>query len=720
MHRGHREREQKPAVFYGLDGEGQTDHFGGIAGKHRYIMLCAASEYGKEYVVENPRGLTTVECLDFILSLPSHGAKFFTYSFGYDLTKILEDLDDVSLYRLVRPELRRRRVGKRDVLVPIYWPANNPQYALNWMNGRIAVKRLRGTALTADPTTGAPTIKYQWGPARVIHDVWRFFQGKFTAALEDWKVPDYVSKEEREKLLARMREMKDQRSQFDKLSREEIRRYCFEECRCMAVLARKLTEAHIKAKIPLKNYFGAGSSAEAMLLVMNVKEHVKQGREKNPIPHSVEYAMRCAFFGGHFENSRIGPVQGPIYSDDISSAYPYQLIDLPCLIHGKWRATKDRKDVERARAALVRYTLPPPLIKRRWAPFPFRLENGSIAFPESSGGGWLWHEEFLAGERLFPNVQFVEAWVYEGRCDCQPFKDIPKYYAYRVCIGKEGPGIVVKLGINSCYGKTAQTVGGEPGSFHSWMWAGLITSGCRAQVLEAMAAHKDLDNLLMVATDGIATLERIKLARPKNTGTEWLPCPEPSGKDLKESPELYRQGKKGWEVNKPLGGWEEKVLPQGMFLARPGIYFPLNPTEADIKRIRARGLGRAAVWNHWHKIVDGYAKGEQAIHIPALSVFRGIKTGITRSGIAPNFHYKRSDEYGHWTSRPVVMNFNPLPKREGITKDGRLGLRNVEGESAPYEKGILSPDAMVLLEQAIEASEQPDGGDLSNGDPWEE
>lgn len=738
LHRGHRDRDPPRAVFYGIDGEGQTDRFNGISGRHRYVMLCAANEKGKEFVVEDPQGLTTYQCFEFILSLPAHNARFFTYSFGYDLTKILEDLDDVSIYKLVRPELRRRERGDRTLLVPVYWPPKKPKYCLNWMNGRFTIRKLQGTAQVVDPLTGGPRTTYQWGPSRVIHDVWRFFQAKFTTALEDWKVPDHVSKEERKVILDRMREMKDKRSQFDKLTFDEIRTYCFEECRYMARLARKLTDAHIEAKIPLKNYFGAGSSAEAMLLVMNVKEHVRRGRAENPIPHDIEYAMRCAFFGGRFENSRIGAIQGPVYGEDISSAYPFQTISLPCLIHGKWRHTEKRADIEKARTALVRYTLEAPRVYRPWGPFPFRIKKtGSIAFPEVSGGGWVWRDEYLAGERLFPNVRFLEAYIYESDCDCQPFKDIPKYYTYRVRIGKEGPGIVVKLGTNSCYGKTAQTVGGEPGSFHSWMWAGLITSGCRAQVLVAMAAHRNLDNLLMVATDGIATLEKIVLPHPRDTGTEWLECPEPDPKDLKESPELYRyngvpytmmvdhretisRSPKGWTVNKPLGGWEEKVLPRGLFLARPGIYFPLDPTESDMKRIRARGLGRAAVWSHWKQIVEGFERGDDEVVIPDLSLFRGMKTCITRSGTAPNFTYKRSDEYGHWITRNTVMTFNPLPKREGIGEGGRLGLRRLEGESAPYDKGILSPEAMILLEQATEESEQPDGGDLADSSPWAE
>lgn len=726
-HRGTRVREYKRLApsFFGVDGEGQTDRIGqtngvgGYPGKHRYIMLCASDESGREYVVRNPKGLKTRQCLDFFLSLPNRNSKFFAYSFGYDLTKILEDIDDNILFRLIRPELRRVVRGGRKVLAPVYWPAKKPKYALNWMNGRFSIKGIEGKMTVVDPKTGGPTTKYKWGKAVVIHDVWKFFQGKFTAALKDWKVPDHVSSDERKAILDRMREMKDKRADFDKLTEEEISAYCFEECRFMATLARKLTEAHDKAKIPLKNYFGAGSSAEAMLLVMNVKEHVREARKCNPVPHDVEYTLRCAFFGGRFENGRIGPVNGTVYGEDISSAYPYQLVTLPCLIHGRWEHVTDRRAIGKGRTAVVRYTLQEPTVKRPWAPFPFRLKDGSIAFPETSGGGWIWRDEYLAGEKLFDNVKFEEAWVYHCDCDCQPFKDIPKYYKARVAIGKEGPGIVIKLGTNSCYGKTAQTVGGEPGTFQSWMWAGMITSGCRAQVLEAMAAHKDLDNMLMVATDGIATLEKITLPQPRDTGTNWIPCPEPDPKDLAESPEVFKRQGDQWLVNKPLGGWEEKVLKNGLFLARPGIYFPLSPTKADIKRIRARGVGRAAVWDNWAKIVEAYEKGEAGIRIQNLSLFRGIKTSITRSGKPGSFTYRRSDQYGRWIMRPVDMTFNPMPKRlKEVGEGGRLKLRRVEGQSAPYEKGILSPEALILLQQSIEESEQPDGGDLT--DAWDE
>jgi DNA polymerase type B, organellar and viral len=725
-HRGKRKPKPKKITFIGIDGEGKTEHFGPWPGKHRYTMLCASDEHGRHYVIENPRGLRTKQCLEFMFTLPTKNTKIFAYSFSYDLAKILEDLDDQTLYKLVRPNLRRRITDKRKNIVCVYWPTNKPEYSLNWINGRLTLRKCQGKHVIADPRTGGPIVAYKWGPSVVINDIWKFFQGKFTKALEDWKIPEGMTDDERKTSLENMREMKDKRSNFDQLNDDDIRTYCLEECQHMASLSRKLITSHVQAGIPLKHYFGAGSSAEAMMLAMNIKQHVQTARSKNPTPDSVEYAQRCAFFGGRFELARIGPIRSKIYTYDISSAYPYQLVFLPCLIHGKWEHTTDSSQISKTKAALIRYTLEEPAIKRPWAPFPFRLKNGSIAFPETSGGGWVWHNEYLKAIQLFDNIIFHEAWLYHCDCDCQPFKDIPQYYTYRIHVGKEGPGIVIKLGINSNYGKTAQTIGGEPGEFQSWAWAGLITSGCRGQVLEAMLAHKDLDNMLMVATDGIATLEPLTLPTPINTGTSWLPCPEPEPGELKDSPDIFRCINHGppqeWLTNKPLGGWEEKIIPNGMFLARPGIYFPLEPTKSDIKRIRARGLGRAAVWDNWQKIIDAYEKGEPGIKIHNLSLFRGIKTSITRRGNPGSFTYHRKDDYGRWVNRPIEMTFSPLPKREPIIGEGgRLTLRNLPDlTSAPYNKGIISPEAAILLQQALEEEEQPDGGDLTDCDAWAE
>lgn len=629
------------------------------------MLLGAADENGeRKWTVESDR-LTTKQCLDFICSLPKARTKVFSYSFQYDLTKILTDVDNETLYRLFRPDLRRRASdddGKGPS--PEYW--NN--FALNY----------QGTKFTVQRGNEKPVV---------IWDLFKFFQGKFVTALQDWKVGDNA-------LWVRMTKMKDQRAEFDKLDKGAVRDYCLEECMCMAQLARKLTDAHTAAGLKLTSYYGAGSTAKAILTKMGIKDQIRE------VPDEMREAVASAFFGGRFENSGIGPYYEEMYNWDISSAYPYQTTFLPCLVHGRWSHTRDRNQVVDADHALVRYRLDHLIIhdEYSWGPFPFREKDGSISFPSASGGGWVWRNEYLVGESLFPNTRFIEAWVYRTECDCQPFRRIPKYYKERLRIGKEGPGIVLKLGVNACYGSLAQSVGNAV--FNSWIWAGMITSGCRAQILEMMGLHKDRRNLLMIATDGIYTREKLEPPAPRDTGTF----------DAKDS----KDGKL-----KPLGAWEGKTITKGMFLARPGVYFPLNPTEAELKEVRARGVGKAFVLKHWKLIVHEWHKNgiNGVARLPNLSRFCGAKTSIhyaAKKGV-----YSRSSgrtergepAYGQWIQRPVELTFNPMPKRKKLGPDGRsLMMRSFPStlQSMPYEKAIRSADARELEAAAIEILEQPD------------
>ena len=687
-----RESSEKPEVEYlGIDGEGQGRE------DHRYIFLAASNVDGtKRWSIdgqiesETDRRrvrLTTEDALDFILSIPkTRYTKLFAYAFQYDLTKILTDVDNRSLYRLFRPELRKRRPDDtRKGLVPIYWHG----YIINLQASKFTVKKN--------------------GRRAVIWDIFKFFQGRFVAAIEDWKVGTPA-------LWERMARMKEQRADFDKLDWQSVEEYCFEECACMASLAQKLTEAHTAAGLKLKNYYGAGSSAEAMLTVMGVKNKLRA------CPDKLKDIVQKAFFGGRFENSVIGTISGTLYGYDISSAYPYELCFLPCLEHGSWQWTEKREDLDGPYVVqgLVKYRLRRirSTVGSAWGPFPFREKDGSICFPISSGGGWIYRDEYLVGERLWPNTEFLGAWVYKTSCDCKPFKEIPKYYAERVRIGKEGPGIVIKLGCNSCYGKLAQSVGAA--RFQSWLWAGMITSGTRAKLLEMVGLVKDRASILMMATDGIVSRERIETPRPKDTGTfEVIKM-----KDGKPD---------GGPV--PLGGWEEKVNTKGMFFARPGIYFPLSPTAKEASSVRGRGIGRKAILENWQDIVSSYGKLKAegkvetgTVKIAEVSRFCGVKSSLspsTKNGqriytrshgkVDPKRPDHQTPSYGQWIVRPIDLSFNPHPKRaySGQIVLGheaeRLTVRKISQtiESAVYQRA-LDTEGAEMKEAMEEVVEQPD------------
>ncbi len=661
----------------GIDGEGQGRD------KHRYVLLAASDEQGiNRWHTSNQNGLSTEECLHFIVFTISPKAKLFAYSFNYDLTKMLADIDDETLYLLFRPE-ERQREGKEASKGP--WPVKWRSWLLN----------LQGTKFTVE--------KIGYPGKRVIWDIWKFYQSKFVSALEDWKVG---TPEDR----ARMTHMKDKRADFDKETPEAVLAYCYKECQYMAELARRLIQAHVEAGLKLTSFYGAGSSASAMLKGMGIREKIMVP------PASAKVAMAAGFFGGRFENSVIGTIDGPVYSYDISSAYPYQLCFLPCLVHGVWEKTENRADIESASAALIRYgfsgTTNSSRNRSSWCPFPFRTPKGTITFPSMSGGGWVWRDEYLAGEELFPEVYMREAWVYHTDCDCAPFKKIPEYYLERCKIGKEGPGIVIKLGCNSCYGKLAQSVGHGP--FNSWVWSGITTSGCRAQILKALGLHKDWSNLLMIATDGIHTREKLDMPKPKDTGTDILVTDQSTGKTAR----------------KPLGGWEFKPIEKGVFYARPGVYFPLNPTADEIKAVRGRGVGRGVVLENWELIVDTWEQTHD-IHAIArvanVSRFCGAKSSISRAQGPNGFVYNRAcgnhqhsskpePAYGEWIVRKVQLGFHPMPKRSGLASDGVHLLTRMlpeQLESTPYKKAIESEESKRMRAYAEQMLEQPDG-DLSD------
>ena len=212
------DKESPQNEYLGIDGEGQGRE------DHRYIFLAVSSSDGTQRwsidgKVESETDkrrvrLTTKESLDFILSIPkTKRTKIFAYAFQYDLTKILTDVDTRSLYRLFRPETRKRRPDDtRKGLIPIYWHG----YVINLQASKFTVKK---------------------GPRRAtIWDIFKFFQGRFVAAIQDWKVGTPA-------LWERMARMKEQRADFDKLDWDSVKEYCYEECASMAALAQ--TDVHV-------------------------------------------------------------------------------------------------------------------------------------------------------------------------------------------------------------------------------------------------------------------------------------------------------------------------------------------------------------------------------------------------------------------------------------------------------------------------------------------
>jgi hypothetical protein len=639
-------RHHRSGSVIGIDGEGLG------RAPHRYVYLCAADE-SRKWDIENPNGLSTVACLDFILTLPRY-SKIFGFAFrGYDLTMILRDLPEELIYKLYRENLREREVNERLVTVPVEWN----EYLINMQNRKFSVKR--GKRQT------------------VLWDIFGFYGKKFTGALADWKVgtPEEIEAIER---------MKNVRSELDTLPFSQVKDYCLSECRKLSTLGRRLIQAHSQAGLELRSFHGAGSTASVILKRNDI------ANKRGTFPAEMRNAIARAFFGGRPENSVIGRVEEKIYGYDVSSAYPYQCALLPCLECGRWRrkSRPTKRDIDSASYALCHWTSK-TFDSGSWGLLPVRSEEGTIVFPHGAVGGWCWKPEAIAASRMNPNLTFREAWLYYTDCDHFPFAEIPSLYIERLKLGKDGAGLVLKLGLNSVYGKLAQSQGKLP-PFQSWIWAGTITSGTRAQLLDGI--EQGGADVLVVATDGIQSRRKLNLPKPRETGTSKA------------------QNEKG--QLKPLGGWEEKVIENGLFCARPGIYFPLNPTDKQIEEVRGRGLGKKVVYDRWRDIVDAYDRGEPSITLDNVTRFIGAKTGIS---FGPKSGYTRSEDFGQWVDHPIKLTFDALPKRVRAMRaaNGKRFRRlecwqYLDFESAPYRKAVESTALEGDIENRAILDEQPD------------
>ena len=703
--RNRKGRKKSPRYWIGLDGEGVTVgepwHPPGSSSRQRlftgtrhiYRTMSYSSAEGPGVSEIHPEGFTTAQALEFILRIPKR-ARIAAYGFGYDLTMILRDLPAEALHRLTHPE-RRKKVKKKGQKLfvsfrPVYFFPHGTKngYRLDWLKNRFSVSRAGRDYLRLSRDKKR-TIR------RVVWDKVQFYQMTFVKACALWNVGTPESR-------AEMQAMKDDRRNLSAYDDKQILTYSERECAYLAELSEKLDDACESLSPPLSlagQYHGAGSIASALLKRWKIVDP--------PLPElspEVHRAAQLAFFGGRFELSRRGIVKARIHDYDISSAYPYQIRHLPCMRCGTWSLTGDLERARASKAALVNYGLSrwrgkiPP-----WGPFPFRVKDGSIPYPIESGGGWLHKEEFLVGREMWPNVRFLKAWVYETSCSHEPFAAISDVYRDRIRLGKDGPGIVLKLGTNGCAGKMMQTIGAA--QFFHPVYAGMITSGTRAELLRLLARHEHWSDVLMFATDGVWSLSEVTPPAPRDTGTA--------------------------DTGKPLGAWEHQEFPNGCFLARPGIYFPLGLSSLEeAKEVKARGLSVKKLWGHRAAMISAFLAGEEKYLLEdpdpyealrtkrphmALDRFTGIRGGITRRLSPesppedPEYLYEKSPSFALWSLEGRRVSFAPLPKR--TLAKGALQVRRMPctEESLPYEKGKWDDlDEIELEGESTSQLDQPD------------
>jgi hypothetical protein len=626
-------RNKQNQRFGTIDGEGgNIDHPDLLFGKkHEYLFLRA-----DEFELGEGNPLDHRKCFDFLSNLPRNRI-WSGYFFDYDVTMMCKSLPEERARRLFDPTLRMR--AGSDFSFPFI--EVDDRWEIGYIPHKEFKVRVKGT-----------------GDFLVISDTGSFFQTSFVRSLEKWK----IGTEQEREWIAKEKAM---RSEFTELT-SETKAYNMLECILHNSLMEQFRVVCREVGYVPKKWQGPGHLASAMLAAHGVPK-----REDIPIMQNRKFRelANAAYYGGRAETTVVGHVPGPVHQWDINGAYVSALRYLPCLLHGSWKLVRERPKGAVWVGNIEFHHDGNPLIFN----LPVRKQDGNIFFPRN-GTGHYWSWELNAAERAGTKYRFLNGWVYEAHCSCQPFAWIDAYYQERLRLGKSGKGIVLKLGGNSIYGKLAQSIGYAP--WANPVWAGLITAYCRAAIIDAYRDNPD--DVLMIMTDGLFMRHRPHLS-----------------------------------VSTKLGDWELKVHDH-LFVVQPGIYF--LPES-----IKSRGVPLGRIQEREDVFRESYAEFSRTLRVPdpvpvPVTNFITMRQALARR----KWHIA-----GTWerTTRDISFDWTNKRKGDGLLRERDTGVfrtlpvdSDVSVISQPYDRIIggnmnVSPfqrfkDPGLLDKQ--EEGEQPD------------
>ena len=521
--------------------------------RHYYSMLSSSTG---DTIEDWNEGLSTQQCFDFLFQYSGKGFVVGFYT-SYDVNMILRDVDLDLLKELWNS-------GK----------CNWNGWVINWLPGKL--------------------FQLQKDSKQVVwYDVFGFFQKGFVKALLDWKiqVPQEVI------------DGKENRRSFSKLDRETIKKYNLLECKLLVELMDKLRTAAIEAGYVPTSWHGAGALANVILKKNGVDKVNEQKPEMRPL-------FLEAYYGGRNQILQQGEWD-KAYTHDINSAYPQALTLLPTA-QGEWIKTKS-KSISSNPFTLYRVAWITP--KNEFLnPFPFRFKGG-IFFP-NKGEGMYWQPELeVAMEYYERYIKVLECWEFKPATDIRPFDFILDLYNHRrrLLAQNNDAQIILKLGMNSCYGKVAQAIGRKDKlpPYQNYFWAGYITSYTRAEVLRL--ALKDKHNVISFATDGV--MAATKLVEHN--------------------------------ITKQLGAWSVEPV-DNLFVLQAGVYCYDNSKHE--KAIRSRGFSyRSVNYDAMRDIWKEY--GTSGVYKYKETRFIGL--GLALQSNPP------LDKWRRWIEQERVVNFAP-------------------------------------------------------------
>lgn len=663
-------------AFCAWDGEGLT-----VDTQHRYVLL--ANSRGLSQWERAPgRGLSTLEILSALTEgFRANDKRTIHVIFGgsYDVNCWVRDINPYQLEQL----WKGRWVTVRD-------PSMRPLFKIQYRPRRSFTVHSLGADL--------PRVK------GVVWDVWGFFQGTFVGALEKYGLP----------VPPRLARMKKTRSQFTERQRAAITRYCAEECDLLQRLMELVREHLETAGLPIKRWDGAGACAAALL----TREGTNAAQSVTPA--AVRRATQHAYAGGRIELIRWGHApRTPIHHYDIVSAYPAALVDVPALNNGTWEHTQYELSHHPFAVSCVRWSF--TRSRARVYPFFWRAPDGSVYYPRF-GESWVWRPELdaaraaLARGDIAGEITVKESWGFApAEVDARPFAFVVSMFEQRRQWKRDGVGAekMLKLSLNSLYGKCAQHVGAQshkigeesvmvPPKFHQLEWAGWITSATRARLFTAACAAGE--GALMLATDGIFST---------------VPIPE-------------------LEISPTLGAWDYHEH-SGCTIVQSGVYWLDDAPKRNDPTIHGMGSVVGRVKTVSTDFCRGFDRGSLrrtgiiAAWRRSTPYWPATLTRFVTMGAVCSNHAPRCD-WRQWRTMPRKLNLSPTGTKRtpipGIGNPARALLPTVPSlpaallvsdtwMSAPYPLPWVDPAEGLAYAQSVPEPERQRALTLAEWDALE-
>lgn len=319
----------------------------------------------------------------------------------------------------------------------------------------------------------------------------------------------------------------------------EVMEYCRKDAELTLRAAMLMKDTMEFVDMPRGNLSFRNPISQAKIAEMYIRDNFKYPK----VPEKLEFfswLAEQAYHGGIFSTERRGLFDETLYSYDINSAYPNQMMKLPHWANGAFLHVDTPDEVD-TRYGWFLCEFNCPYISYPDLTHPYEVEvcfNGidpehcetvlvnpkRIVYPTGTRRQWVTKIEYewMVKNGFEPEMRGGVAWQQEKEEYENPFSWIEEvYYARKAIKENDSEDIrqwALKIAMNGAYGKTAQTKKGR-GALTNFFYSSYITAGTRMQMGDAIIDVGE-ENVIEIATDSILTTKKIALSLSTKLG-EW-------------------------------------------------------------------------------------------------------------------------------------------------------------------------------------------------------